>query len=93
MAEKPTVTVTERGSIAAATPRGSYRQRFADLLDFTSPPPKVAILLPMHRLRAGSRGQGMHCVTPLRPSGRDQAVSGPDRIHPWSLKPTIEKLA
>jgi hypothetical protein len=44
MAEKPTVTVTERGSIAAATPRGNYRQGFADLLDFTSPPAKVAIL-------------------------------------------------
>jgi hypothetical protein len=46
MAEKPTVTVTERGSIAVAAPSGSYRQGFADLLDFTSPPAKVAILPP-----------------------------------------------
>ena len=46
MAEKPTVTVTERGEITAATPRGSYRQGFADLLDFTSPPAEIAILPP-----------------------------------------------
>lgn len=43
---KPTVTVTESGGIAAATPHGSYRQGFADLLDFTAPPAKVAILPP-----------------------------------------------
>jgi hypothetical protein len=43
---RPTVTVSERGEIAASTPRGSYRQGFADLLDFTSPPAKVAVLPP-----------------------------------------------
>jgi hypothetical protein len=43
---KPTVTVSEGGEIAAGTPRVSYRQGFADLLDFTSPPTKVAVLPP-----------------------------------------------
>lgn len=43
---KPTVTVTESGGIASALPRGSYRQGLADLLDFTAPPIKVAILPP-----------------------------------------------
>lgn len=43
---KPTVRVTELGGIAAATPPGSYRRGFADLLDFTTPPAKVAILPP-----------------------------------------------
>lgn len=43
---KPTVRVTESGGIAAATPRGSFRQGFADLLDFTTPPVMVAILPP-----------------------------------------------
>ena len=33
-----TVTVTAHGEVGRATPRGSYRQGFADLLDFTSPP-------------------------------------------------------
>jgi hypothetical protein len=39
-----TVTVTVHGEVVPATPRGSYRQGFADLLDFTSPPIEVAIL-------------------------------------------------
>jgi hypothetical protein len=46
MAEKPTVTVTERGEIAPGTPAVSYRRGAADLLDFTTPPAKVAILPP-----------------------------------------------
>jgi len=41
-----TVTVTAEGRVVPATPRGSYRQGFADLLDFTSPPTDVAILPP-----------------------------------------------
>jgi hypothetical protein len=43
---RPTVTVTESGGVTAATPRVSYRQGFADLLDFTSPPAQVAVLPP-----------------------------------------------
>ena len=39
-----TVTVTADGRVVPATPRGSYRQGFADLLDFASPPRQVAIL-------------------------------------------------
>lgn len=46
MAEKPTITITQRGGIVPGTPRTSYRRGFADLLDFTSPPAKVAILPP-----------------------------------------------
>ncbi len=46
MADKPTITVTERGEIAPGSPRTSYRRGFADLLDFTTPPTKVAILPP-----------------------------------------------
>jgi hypothetical protein len=46
MAEKPTVTVTERGEIAPGTPGVSYRRGFADLLDFTTPPAKVTVLPP-----------------------------------------------
>ena len=41
---KPTMVVTEHGRIAPGTPRVSYRRGFADLLDFTSPPAKIAIL-------------------------------------------------
>ena len=41
-----TVTVTAHGEVVPATPRGSYRQGFADLLDFTSPPAEIAILPP-----------------------------------------------
>ena len=41
-----TVTVTAEGRVAPATPRGNYRQGFADLLDFASPPTDVAILPP-----------------------------------------------
>jgi hypothetical protein len=43
---KPTVIVTERGEIAPDTPRVSYRRGFADLLDFASPPVRIAILSP-----------------------------------------------
>lgn len=41
---KPTVTVTEHGEIAPGTARVGFRQGFADLLDFASPPAKIAIL-------------------------------------------------
>jgi hypothetical protein len=41
---KRTVIVTERGEIAPGTRRMSYRRGFADLLDFASPPAKIAIL-------------------------------------------------
>ena len=49
---KRTVTVSEGGEITAGTPRVSYRQGFADLLDFTSPPAPLtrsvaAISLPL----------------------------------------------
>jgi hypothetical protein len=43
---RPTVTVSERGEIVPGTPRVSYWQGFAALLDFTTPPAKVAILPP-----------------------------------------------
>jgi hypothetical protein len=46
MADKPTVTVTERGEIIPGTARTSYRRGFADLLDFTTPPARVTILPP-----------------------------------------------
>jgi hypothetical protein len=39
-----TVTVTADGRVVPATRRGSYRQGFADLLDFASPPTQMAIL-------------------------------------------------
>jgi hypothetical protein len=42
----PTVSVTDRGQIAAGKPRVTYRQGFAGLLDFASPPRRIAILPP-----------------------------------------------
>jgi hypothetical protein len=44
MPTKPTVTVTKRGEITSGAPRVGFRRGFADLLDFTSPPSRVAIL-------------------------------------------------
>jgi hypothetical protein len=46
VADRPTVTVSEWGEIAAGMPRVSYRRGFADLLDFASPPARIAILPP-----------------------------------------------
>jgi hypothetical protein len=46
MADTPTLRVMERGEIAPGTPRTSYRQGLADLLDFTAPPTRIAILPP-----------------------------------------------
>jgi hypothetical protein len=43
---RPTVTVSDTGQVAASVPQVSYRQGFADLLDFTAPPAQVAILPP-----------------------------------------------
>jgi hypothetical protein len=41
---KPTVVVSEDGSIAAGGERTSYRRGFADLLDLAAPPARVAVL-------------------------------------------------
>lgn len=41
---KATVKVSERGELAYGTPRLGYRQGFAQLLDITSPPARIAIL-------------------------------------------------
>jgi hypothetical protein len=44
MPGKPTVRVTDRGEVRAGGRGVSYRQGFAELLDFTSPPSKAAVL-------------------------------------------------
>jgi hypothetical protein len=43
---RATVTVSDTGQVTANVPHMSYRQGFADLLDFSSPPREVAILPP-----------------------------------------------
>lgn len=43
---RPAVTVTDRGEISAGVTCGSYRQGFAELLDFTFPPTRVTVLPP-----------------------------------------------
>ena len=43
---KPTVKVSDRGEITLGVPSGSFRQGLADLLDFTAPPARIAVLPP-----------------------------------------------
>jgi hypothetical protein len=43
---KPTVTVSDSGEITMGAPSGSFRQGLADLLDFTAPPARIAVLPP-----------------------------------------------
>jgi hypothetical protein len=43
---KPTVTVSDRGEISVGAPPVNFRQGLADLLDFTAPPVRIAVLPP-----------------------------------------------
>jgi hypothetical protein len=43
---RSTVTVSDRGGISLSMPVGSFREALADLLDFTAPPTRIAVLPP-----------------------------------------------